>query len=142
MSIANAKMAAPAGYHSANQKKSSVSSIDSSAPGIKVPASLLRDPYWGSMLHIFINHYKLNRYTAKYIDFTNESININGLRTASRPWSSSEKFMLKLGLHLFNERNKVNLSDMDCLDDNNRKIAMQAIAIRFRIPVQRGFAYD
>ncbi|WP_268874254.1 hypothetical protein [Sutcliffiella cohnii] len=39
--------------------------------------------------------------------------------------------MLKLALHLFNERNKVNLGDMDYLDDSNKKLAIEAIKLRY-----------
>ena len=50
----------------------------------------------------------------------------------TKPWSSEEKFMLALALHLFNENNKLpNLSDMDLLDSVNKEIALKAIIYRY-----------
>jgi hypothetical protein len=95
---------------------------------------LSTDRYWGSLIHIFKNHPKLQGYlTTKYFDLDAMDINIKALKAVSRPWSSSEKFMLNLALHLFNENNKLpgGLGDFDCLDSNNRKIAFEAIKIRF-----------
>ena len=40
--------------------------------------------------------------------------------------------MLILALHLFNERNKIDLGDMDYLDANNIELAIDAIRMRFR----------
>jgi len=96
-----------------------------------IPNELLSDRYWRGTLHIFMNCPKLQEYSATYIDFDERSINSEGLKRAARPWSNSERFMLNLALHLFNEDNKVNLSDMDYLDPMNRKIALKAIQMRF-----------
>lgn len=96
-----------------------------------IPRELQQDRYWRGTLHIFLNNPKLQRYVAPYINFNECTINAEGLKRASRPWSDSEKFMLNLALHLFNERYKVNLSDMDYLDTNNRQIALKAIQMRF-----------
>ncbi|WCR29740.1 hypothetical protein L3476_14030 [Paenibacillus thiaminolyticus] len=97
-----------------------------------IPAELKRDRYWGSLLFLFMHHQKLNRLLrAKYIDLNEQIVNVHGLRAAVRGWSHSEKFMLQLALHLFNERNKFNLSDMDYLDDYNKQLALRAIQIRF-----------
>ena len=52
------------------------------------------------------------------------TIKINALKKVAAPWSQSEKFILYLALHLFNERHKVNLSDMDYLDATNKELAM------------------
>jgi hypothetical protein len=79
-----------------------------------------------------MNHSKLKSvFTTKYFDLENGSIKIAALKKMAGPWSQSEKFMLNLALHLYNERNKVNLSDMDYLDSYNRKLAMEAITKRF-----------
>jgi hypothetical protein len=96
-----------------------------------IPRELQQDRYWRGTLHIFMNNPKLQHYVASYIDFEDCTINADGLKRLARPWSDSEKFMLNLALHLFNERNKVNLSDMDYLDTNNRQIALKAIQMRF-----------
>lgn len=98
-----------------------------------IPASLLQDRYWASLIHLFKNHYKLKgAFTTKYFDMESEIIKISSLKKHAAPWSSSEKVMLNLALHLFNERNKFNLSDLDCLDPANKKLAFEAMAIRFR----------
>lgn len=97
-----------------------------------IPNNLLKDRYWASVIHLFKNHSKLQScFTTKYFDLKAETIKIATLKKTAAPWSSSEKFMLNLALHLFNERNKVNLSDMDCLDNYNKKLALEAIQIRF-----------
>ncbi len=70
-------------------------------------------------------------FTTKYFDLAEGTIKTGLLRKVSGPWSDSEKFMLKLALHLFNERNKVNLGDMDYLDDSNKKLAIEAIKLRY-----------
>lgn len=96
-----------------------------------IPRELQQNRYWKGTLHIFTNNTKLQRYAASYIDFEECTINAEGLKRIARPWSDSERFMLNLALHLFNERYKVNLSDMDYLDTNNRQIALKAIQMRF-----------
>lgn len=97
-----------------------------------IPSYLVKDRYWKGVLHLFKNHSKLQSYfTTKYFDLENGSIKVAALKKVAAPWSQSEKFMLNLALHLYNERNKVNLSDMDYLDDYNRKLAMEAITLRF-----------
>ncbi|ERI09751.1 hypothetical protein HMPREF0083_02115 [Aneurinibacillus aneurinilyticus ATCC 12856] len=84
------------------------------------------------MLHLFSKHYKLNQcFTTKYFDFRTETIKISALKRQSSTWSESEKFMLKLALHLFNSSNKVDLSGMDYLDDHNTRLAIEAIAMRY-----------
>jgi hypothetical protein len=99
---------------------------------VTIPSYLVKDRYWKGVLHLFKNHYKLKSvFTTKYFDLESGSIRIAALKKLAGPWSQSEKFMLNLALHLFNERNKVNLSDMDFLDDNNKKLAMEAITLRF-----------
>jgi hypothetical protein len=59
-------------------------------------------------------------------------VKIQALKKLAGPWSNSEKVLLNLALHLFNERNKFNLSDLDFLDDTNKKLAFEAMKIRFR----------
>ena len=97
-----------------------------------IPQHLLNDRYWRSVIHLFTKHYKLKSvFTTKYFDFDDCTIKIQSLRKTAGPWSESEKIMLRLALHLFNERNKFNLSDIDYLDDTNKKLALEAIKLRF-----------
>lgn len=99
---------------------------------VQVPEHILKSKNWRSMLHLFSNHNKLQSvFTTKYIDFENETVKIKALKTAARPWSGSEKFMLNLAAHLFNEHYKVDLSGMDYLDANNTKLALEAIEMRY-----------
>jgi hypothetical protein len=98
----------------------------------KIPSYMLTDRYWKGVLHLFQNQWKLKSvFTTKYFDLESGIIHTTAIKRATAGWSQSEKFMLNLALHLFNERNKVNLSDMDFLDDNNKKLAMEAITMRF-----------
>ncbi|WP_044480479.1 hypothetical protein [Paenibacillus antibioticophila] len=97
-----------------------------------IPEELKRDRYWRSTLHIFLESDRLRQFVATHIDFDARTINTGGLKRISRPWSQSERFMLNLALHLFNEQHKLsNLSDMDYLDSNNKRIALEAIKLRF-----------
>jgi hypothetical protein len=97
-----------------------------------IPSYVTQDRYWKGVIHLFQNNSKLKSvFTSKYFDLESGLIKIAALKKVAAPWSQSEKFMLNLALHLYNERNKVNLSDMDYLDDSNRKLAMEAITLRF-----------
>ncbi|EOR24994.1 hypothetical protein A499_06320 [Niallia nealsonii AAU1] len=99
---------------------------------VKIPNGIASDRYWKGVLHLFGNHSKLKSvFTTQYFDIENGVIKVASLKRAAGPWSQSERFMLNLALHLYNESNKVNLSDMDYLDDYNKKIAMEAITLRF-----------
>ncbi|MDP4086006.1 MAG: hypothetical protein Q8934_15490 [Bacillota bacterium] len=98
-----------------------------------ISASLMKDRYWASLIHLFQNHWKLKQvFTTKYFDLNEEIVHVQALKRNAAPWSSSEKIMLNLALHLFNERNKFNLSDLDFLDSNNKQLAFEAMKIRFR----------
>lgn len=91
------------------------------------------DRHWISLLFLFKENAKLNGcLTTKYFDLENRVVHIRRLREVSKPWSESEKFMLDLALHLYNQRNKVNLSNMDYLDSYNLNLAIEAIRIRFK----------
>lgn len=97
-----------------------------------IPLQLSQDKYWKPVIYLFKNHSKLNKYfNTRYFDLEEGTIKIASLKKQAAPWSHSEKFMLNLACHLFNERNKVNLSDMDYLDDYNRKLAFEALKMRF-----------
>lgn len=97
-----------------------------------IPIELQQDRYWGSFLYLFCNNSKLKMYLRpEFVDIENRDVYADSLLKAAGPWSPSEKFMLHLALHLFNERNLVNLSDMDRLDIPNKKLAVRAIQRRF-----------
>jgi len=97
-----------------------------------IPTHLWQDRYWRGMLHLFVEQPALNRlFNSRYFDFESGIVEVDAMKRAARPWSPAEKFMLSLALHLFNERYKVNLSDMDSLDPNNKKLAFKAILLRF-----------
>jgi hypothetical protein len=100
---------------------------------ISIPASLLRDRYWASLIHLFQNNSRLNGlFTDKYFDIDLGMVEIQKLKRATSGWSNSEKIMMSLALHLFNERNKFILSDLDYLDSHNKKIAFEAMIMRFK----------
>lgn len=100
-----------------------------------IPANVQRNPYWRGVLHLFTHHSKLHRlFTDEFFTITSEdaTMHISKLRTASTGWSSSEKIMLQLAFHLYNERNKFNLSDLGNLDSNNLDLAFKAMQLRFQ----------
>lgn len=99
---------------------------------VDVPTRLFEDRYWRGVLHIFMNQAKLQHYfTLQYFDLSTRTIKAASLKQLAKPWSQSERFMLNLALHLYNEQHKVNLSDMDYLDSNNKEIAFEAIRFRY-----------
>lgn len=90
------------------------------------------DRYWRSFLHIFQNTPRLQPLlTTRYMDPKQGVVHVAKLRAASKGWSQSEKFMLALALHLYNESNKMNLSDMDYLDHHHKQVAFEALHIRY-----------
>jgi hypothetical protein len=98
-----------------------------------ISPSLLRDRYWASLIHLFQNNSRLNGlFTDKYFDIDSGTVEIQKLKKATSGWSNSEKIMMNLALHLFNERNKFNLSDLDYLDSYNKKLAFEAMIMRFK----------
>ncbi|MDH6370577.1 hypothetical protein M2444_002357 [Paenibacillus sp. PastF-3] len=97
-----------------------------------IPKELLQDRYWRGLIYIFTQHAKLSRYlTPEFVDFEELSVHVDKLKKASKGWSTSEKFMLALALHLYNGRNKVDLSEADRLDDKNTEIALKALRLRY-----------
>lgn len=99
---------------------------------MQIPAELQKDRYWAALLHIFSKHAKLQRFlTTEYINISTRTVKVAALKKIAKPWSESERFMLNLALHLYNEQHKVNLSDMDYLDPNNKAIAFEALRLRF-----------
>lgn len=99
---------------------------------VKIPEYIVKDRYWKPVLHLFQNHYKLNTlFNTKYFDMENSLIKVVALKKASSKWSQSEKFMLNLAIHLYTNDGKVDLTNMDYLDDYNKKLVMEAITYRF-----------
>ncbi|MGG3884302.1 hypothetical protein [Brevibacillus panacihumi] len=99
---------------------------------VTIPQELLRSRHWRGMIFLFQNHSKLQRYfNTKYFDLNAERVKIQALKKESKPWSDSERFMLNLALHLFNDSNKVDLGQMDYLDQNNTRLALKAIELRY-----------
>lgn len=97
-----------------------------------IPQHLLQSRHWRSMIYLFQDHPKLQRYfTTKYFDLNAERVKVQALKKEAKPWSDSERFMLNLALHLFNGSNKVDLSQMDYLDQNNTRMALKAIELRY-----------
>lgn len=99
---------------------------------VTIPQHLLKSRRWRSMIFLFQNHSKLQQYfTTKYFDLEAERVSIRALKQLAKPWSDSERFMLDLALHLFNDSNKVDLGRMDYLDQNNSRLALKAIELRY-----------
>lgn len=99
---------------------------------MQIPTHLMKDRYWSGMLHLFLNHPKLQRcLTTQYFDIEEGSIKAAALKNLAKPWAESEKFMLDLALHMYNEQNKVNLSEMDYLDPINKTLAFEALRLRY-----------
>jgi hypothetical protein len=94
--------------------------------------NLFSDRHWRGLLYLFGSNPKLKQYfNTHFFDLDAGTVRTIELKRISRPWSNSERFMLNLALHLFNENNKVNLSDMDYLDRSNKELALSAIRLRF-----------
>lgn len=97
-----------------------------------IPEHLVKDRYWGPIIFLFQKNPKLKQYfSTKYFDLQERVVKVDSLKRAARPWSPSERFMLNLALHLYNERHKLNLSDMDHIDYENKEMAFTAMMMRF-----------
>jgi hypothetical protein len=93
-----------------------------------------RDPYWAAVLFLFTNHSKLQNYlTDDYINIYEGIIEEEKLKKLSKPWSRSEKFVLQLALHLYSGRGKLDLNDIDYLDDENKRLVIEAMKLRFKV---------
>jgi hypothetical protein len=92
------------------------------------------DPYWAAVLFLFTNHSKLQNYlTDDYINIYEGIIEEEKLKKLSKPWSRSEKFVLQLALHLYSGRGKLDLNDIDYLDDENKRLVIEAMKLRFKV---------
>jgi hypothetical protein len=98
-----------------------------------IPAHLMHDRYWAPLLTLFMEQPKLQQ-NSHYIDLDEQHVDSDKLLNIAGPWSKSEKFMLYLALHLYNEnlvQKEFNLSDMDWLDGKNKALAFKALKLRF-----------
>ena len=92
------------------------------------------DPQWAVVIYLFSNHSELKSYlTDEYFNLQEGLIDQDKLMKVSKPWSRSEKFMLTLALHLFSNQRKVDLNDIDFLDQSNKDLVIEAMKIRFKI---------
>ncbi|AIQ17045.1 hypothetical protein H70357_10520 [Paenibacillus sp. FSL H7-0357] len=97
-----------------------------------IPDHLLQDRYWRGLIYIFTKHAKLSHFlTPEFVDFEELSVHVDKLKKVSKGWSTSEKFMLAVALHLFNGRNKFDMSEADRLDDRNTEILIHALRLRY-----------
>lgn len=91
------------------------------------------DSYLDTLIFLFSNHSKLQRYlTDDYINIHEGIIEEEKLKKLSKSWSQSEKFILQLALHLYSGRGKLDLNDIDYLDAKNKHLVMEAMKIRFK----------
>lgn len=107
----------------------------------KLPKSLIpewvkNDPFWSSALYILQT---AARREPKFmqlkhlVNFEHALIEFDAMKQAAASWSRGEKLLVDLAAHLFNERHPFNLSELDYLDSFNRKTALEAIRLRFRV---------
>ncbi|MEC1714712.1 hypothetical protein ABEV09_04330 [Schinkia azotoformans] len=97
-----------------------------------IPSYIARDPYWKPVIHLFQKNAKLNTlFNTKYFDMEHGLIDSAALKKSASKWSQSEKFLLNLAIHLYTNDGKLDLCNMDYLDDYNKKLVMEAITLRF-----------
>lgn len=93
-----------------------------------------KDPNWGALLYLFSNHDKLQTcLTSEFVDLEEGIVHQKALLKKAKVWSRSEQFMLRLALHLYSGNGKLDLNDMDYLDEKNRNLALNALKIRFKV---------
>lgn len=91
------------------------------------------DPEWASIMYLFKNHSKLQNYLVNdYFNRENGFVDVKRLLKISKKWSRSERFMLRLAIHLFNCSVKVDLNDIDYPDANNKRLVSEVLKIRFK----------
>jgi hypothetical protein len=85
---------------------------------------------WQAALFILSSHL-LARRCAKYVN--RREIGFTELMDEIKPWSSSEKALVKLAASLFNNYWKIDINDIFwSLDVENTALALEAIRIRFQ----------
>ncbi|GGE57959.1 hypothetical protein [Priestia taiwanensis] len=90
------------------------------------------DPYWRGCLHLFKYCLLLRKYfNTDYMHVGNGVLEVEKLRHVFRTKSHSEKIMLNLALHLFNGDDAFRLTDLDYLDKKNKRLAFEAMLLRF-----------
>ncbi|MCM3797721.1 hypothetical protein M4A92_03485 [Caldibacillus thermoamylovorans] len=92
-----------------------------------------KDPNWSALLYLFSNHDKLQTcLTSEFVDLEEGIVHQKALLKKSKVWSRSEQFMLKLALYLYSGNGKLDLNDMDYLDDKNKHLVMEMEAMKIR----------
>lgn len=87
-----------------------------------IPEYLLKDRFWKGTLYLFSQHPKLKQvFTTTYFNFEEGTVDGKQLQVTAKAWSRSEKAILNLALHLYNERFLFNLSDLDYLYKLNER---------------------
>lgn len=89
------------------------------------------DRKWDCIILLFTRHTKLQNHLSA-LNFEERIIDVRKLKRLSKMWSTSEKFMLDLALHLYSDNHVVNLHCIDYLDTSNRKLAFEALGQRFQ----------
>lgn len=86
-----------------------------------------------ALFYIIAGCDELFGYRNKIYDFETHMLKISRNLCGLKCMCSSSKALLKLGFQLYNSSiNKVNVYDtFYCLDSNNKKIALEAIRLRF-----------
>jgi hypothetical protein len=93
-----------------------------------------KDPNWSALLYLFSNHDKLQTcLTSEFVDLEEGIVHQKALLKKSKVWSRSEQFMLKLALYLYSGNGKMDLNDMDYLDEKNKNLVLNAMKIRFKV---------
>lgn len=105
------------------------------ADTVHLPDWVRRDVYWSSSLYILgkmaQHSEKFKSLIGHYVDLENYSISFTKMKNAASKWSTSEKIMISMAAHLFNEVHRFNLSDLDYLDAQNKEVAQKALQMRF-----------
>jgi hypothetical protein len=105
------------------------------AQKIAVPEWMISDVYWRGTIHVLRNmanrEPEFRPLLQHFVKIDESSIDFFGMKRAVSSWSHSEKIMVKLAAHLFNQVHKFNLSDLDYLDSRNMKVALKAIELRY-----------
>ncbi|MDR3543252.1 MAG: hypothetical protein P4L69_20170 [Desulfosporosinus sp.] len=101
---------------------------------ITLPSWAKNDVYWHSSLTILcsmVDRDQKFRHLLYYINLDESTIDFFAIKHAVSSCSHSEKIMVNLAAHLFNETHEFKLSDLDYLDGRSKKTALKAIEFRF-----------
>lgn len=103
---------------------------------LSLPQWVKDDVFWHGSLFILGSMVerepKFRPLLHKFVNLDESTIDFFGMKKAVSSWSHSEKIMIKLAAHLFNQIHKFNLSDLNYLGSKNMKIALKAMEIRYQ----------